>query len=73
MQTRINKGKEEIRIVQYLSPKAVIIHALDKAKRNGWSLRCSFAFIGYIKNKRCKEVLKAIENYMLIDGIFVLI
>jgi len=34
VQTRINKGKEEIRIVQYLSPKVVITHALDKAERN---------------------------------------
>ena len=73
VQTKINKGKEEIRIVQYLSPKAVIIHALDKAKRNGWSLRCSFAFISYEKSKQCKEVLKAIKNHILIDRIFVLI
>jgi len=34
VQTRINKGKEEIRIVQYLLPQAVITHALDKAERN---------------------------------------
>ena len=73
VQTRINKGKEEIRIVQYPSLQAVITHALDEAKRNGWSLRYSFAFIGYVKNKRYKEVLKAIKNYILIDGIFILI
>jgi len=73
VQTRINKGKKEIRIVQYLSPKVVITRALDKAKRNRWLLRCSFAFISYKKDRRCKEVLKAIKNYMLIDGIYVLI
>ena len=73
VQTKINKGKEEIRIVQYLSPKAVITYTLDKAKRNRWSLRCSFAFISYIKNKWYKKVLKAIENYILIDKIFILI
>jgi hypothetical protein len=73
VQTRINKGKEEIRIVQYPSPKVVITHALDKAERNRWSLRCSFAFISYIEGKRYKEVLKAIKDHMLIDGKFVLI
>ena len=73
VQTRINKGQEEMRIVQYPSPNAVITHALDEAERNGWSLRCSFAFIGYEKDERCGEVLKAIKNHMLIDGIFVLI
>lgn len=73
VQTRINEGKEEMRIVQYPSPKVVITHALDEAERNGWSLRCSFAFIGYAKDGRCKEVLKAIKNHVLIDGIFVLI
>ena len=73
MQTRINKGKEEIRIVQYPSLKVVIAYTLDKAERNGWSLRCSFAFIGYIEGKRYKEVLKAIKDYMLIDRKFVLI
>ena len=51
MQIRINKGKEEIRIVQYPLLKAVITYALDKAKRNRWLLRCSFAFISYVKNK----------------------
>ena len=73
MQTRINKGKEEIRIVQYLLLQAVITHALDEARRNRWLLRCSFAFISYAKNKRYKEVFKAIKNYMLIDRIFILI
>jgi hypothetical protein len=73
VQTRINKGKEEMRIVEYPSPMVAITHALDEAERNGWSLRCSFAFIGYAKNERCKKVLKAIENYVLIDGIYVLI
>ena len=73
VQTRINKGKEEMRIVQYPSLKVVITHMLDKAERNRWSLRCSFVFISYIKNKQCKEVLKAIKNYVLIEGIFILI
>ena len=73
MQTRINKGKEEMRIVQYPSPKVVITYALDEAERNRWSLRYSFAFIGYIEGKRYKEVLKAIKDYMLIDGKFILI
>ena len=73
VQTRINKGKEEMRIVQYPSPKVVITRVLDKAERNRWLLRCSFAFISYKKDKWYKEVLKAIKNYMLIDGIFVLI
>ena len=73
VQTRINKSKEEIRIVQYLLLQAVITYALDEAERNRWLLRYSFVFISYVKNKRCKEVLKAIENYMLIDRIFVLI
>ena len=73
VQTRINKGKEEIRIVWYQLPKVVITYALDKAKRNRWLLKYSFVFISYKKSKRCKEVLKAIKNYILIDGIFVLI
>ena len=73
VQTKINKGKEEIRIVQYLLLKVVIVHVLDKAKRNRQSLKCSFAFIGYIKGKRYKKVLKAIKDYMLIDGKFILI
>ena len=73
VQTRINKGKEEIRIVQYLLPKVVITHILRKAKRNRWSLRYSFAFISYIEGKRYKEVLKAIKNHALINRIFVLI
>ena len=62
-----------MRIVQYPSPKVVITYMLDKAERKGWSLRCSFAFIGYKDSERCKEVLKAIKNYILIDRIFVLI
>ena len=73
VQTKINKGKEKIRIVQYLLLQAVITHTLDKAERNRQLLRCSFIFIGYAKNKRYKKVLKAIKNYMLIDRIFVLI
>ena len=73
VQTKINKGKEEIRIVQYLLLEVVIIYALDKAERNKQLLRYSFAFIGYVKNKQYKEVLKAIENYILIDKIFILI
>ena len=73
VQTRINKGKEEVRIVQYPSPKVVITYTLDKAKRNRQLLRCSFAFISYIEGKRYKEVLKAIKDYMLIDRKFVLI
>ena len=73
VQTKINKGKEEIRIVQYSLPKVIIIYILDEAKRNKQSLRYSFAFIGYKKDRRCKEVLKAIKNYVLIDRIFILI
>jgi len=73
VQTRINKGKEEMRIVQYLLPKVVITHALHEAKRNRWSLRYSFVFISYKNSKWYKEVLKAIKNYALIDGIFILI
>ena len=73
VQTKINKGKEEIRIVQYPSPKAVIMYALDKAKRNRQLLRYSFIFISYKKSKQYKEVLKAIKNYILINRIFILI
>lgn len=73
VQTRINEGQEEMRIVQHPSPNVVITHALDEAERNGWSLGCSFAFIGYEGGERCKEILKAIKNHVLIDGIFVLI
>ena len=73
IQTRVNKSKEEIRIVQYLLPKVVITHALDKAKRNRWLLRCNFIFMGYKKNKRPKEVLKTVKNYILINRIFILI
>jgi len=62
-----------MRIVQYLSPELVITYVLDKAERNRWLLRCSFAFISYKKSKRYKEVLKAIKNHILIDRIFVLI
>jgi len=62
-----------MRIVQYLLPKVVIIYILDEAKRNKWSLRCSFMFISYKKNRQCKEVLKAIKNHMLINRIFILI
>ena len=62
-----------MRIVQYPSPKLVIMYALDKAERNGWLLRYSFAFISYIEGRRYKEVLKAIRGYILIDRIFVLI
>jgi len=61
VQTRINKGKEEIRIVRYLSPEAVITHALDKAKRNRWLLRCSFAFIGYERVSGVKKSLKLLR------------
>ena len=50
-----------------------IIYTLDKAKRNRWLLRYSFAFISYARSKRYKEVLKAIKNYILIDRIFILI
>ena len=73
VQTRINKGNKEIRIVQYLLLEAVITYILEEAKRKGWSLRCSFAFISYKKSKQYKEVLKAIKNYILIDRIFILI
>ena len=73
MQTRINKGKEEMRIVQYPSLKVVITHMLDKAERNRWLLRYSFVFISYKKSKWYKEVLEAIKNYVLIEGIFILI
>jgi hypothetical protein len=62
-----------MRIVWYISLEVVITYALDKAERNRWSLRCSFVFISYKKSKRCKEVLKAVKNHMLINGIFVLI
>ena len=73
VQTRINKGKEEIRIVQHKSLGAVITYILDKAKRNRWLLRYSFAFISYKGDRRRKEVLKAIKNYILINRIFILI
>jgi hypothetical protein len=73
VQTKINRGKEEIRIVQYPLLKVVVVYALDKVKRNRWSLRCSFTFINYTKNEWYKEVLKVIENYILINRIFVLI
>ena len=73
IQTKINKDKEEIRIVQYLLLKVVIRHILNKAKRNRQSLRYSFTFISYIEGKQYKEVLKAIRGYILIDRIFVLI
>ena len=73
VQTRINKGKEEIRIVQYTSLEVVIIYTLDKAKRKRQSLRYSFILISYKKSKQYKEVLKAIKNYILIDRIFILI
>ena len=73
VQTRINKGKEEIRIVRYISLEVVIIYTLDKAERNRWLLRYSFTLISYKKSKQYKEVLKAIKNYILIDRIFILI
>jgi hypothetical protein len=34
VQTKINKGKEEMRIVEYLLPIVAITHALDEAKKN---------------------------------------
>jgi len=49
------------------------MYVLYKVKRNGWSLRYSFVFIGFIGGKWCKEILKAIRGYILIDRIFVLI
>ena len=73
VQTKINEGKEEIRIVRYLSLRLIIIYMLDEAKRNKQSLRCSFIFISYKKDRRYKEVFKAIKNHVLIDGIFILI
>jgi hypothetical protein len=73
VQIKINRGKEEIRIVQYPLLKVVVAHTLDEAKKNRWSLRYSFVFISYTKNKWCKEVLKVIKNHILINGIFILI
>ena len=73
IQTRINKGKEEIKIVKYLLLRVVIIYILNKAKRYKQLLRCSFAFISYKKDKQSKEVLNTIRNYVLINKIFILI